>query len=72
VFFLLFVEKLDMEHIRAFRVELIVDFSDLYLYAEFKKMNPGLKVGFSKFYSLCPKWCVTVSSSGAHSVCVCK
>ena len=35
-------------------------------------MNPGLKVGFSKFCSLRPKWCVTVSSSGSHSVCVCK
>jgi len=42
------------------------------LYAEFKKVNPGLKVGFSKFCSLRPKWCVTVSSSGAHSICVCK
>ena len=30
------------------------------------------KIGFSKFYQLCPKWCVTVnSSSGIHSVCVC-
>ena len=43
------------------------------LYAELKKkINPGLKVGFSQFCSLHPKWCVTVSSSGADSVCVCK
>ena len=37
----------------------------------FKEQNPGLKIGFSKFCSLRPKWCVTVGSSGTHSVCVC-
>ena len=41
------------------------------LFSEFKRINPHCKVGFSKFCSLRPKWCVTVSSSGTHSVCVC-
>ena len=27
------------------------------------------KISFSKF---CPKWCVPVTSSGMHSVCVCQ
>eukprot|EP00112_Aurelia_sp_Birch-Aquarium-sp1_P016223 Seg366.9 transcript_id=Seg366.9/GoldUCD/mRNA.D3Y31 product="ARL14 effector protein" protein_id=Seg366.9/GoldUCD/D3Y31 len=41
------------------------------LFSEFKRTHPNCKVGFSKFCSLRPKWCVTVSSSGTHSVCVC-
>ena len=41
------------------------------LYVLFKEQNPELKVGFSKFCSLRPKWCVIVGTSGAHSVCVC-
>lgn len=41
------------------------------LYVLFKEQNPEVKIGFSKFCSLRPKWCVTVSSSGTHSVCVC-
>lgn len=41
------------------------------LYAEFKKLNPDNKVGFSKFASLRPKQCVLAGSSGTHSVCVC-
>ena len=28
-------------------------------------------IGLSKFCELRPKWCVTVLSSGTHSVCVC-
>ena len=32
-----------------------------------------LKIGFSKFCQLRPKWCVTVdSTSGVHCVCVCE
>jgi len=45
------------------------------LYAPFNKthMQHGLKkVGFLKFASLRPKWCVLAGSSGTHSVCVCK
>ena len=30
-----------------------------------------MKIGFSKFCTLCPKWCVIAGSSGTHSVCVC-
>jgi hypothetical protein len=36
------------------------------------KTETGLKIGFSKFVELRPKWCVTVSSSGSHNVCVCE
>ena len=31
----------------------------------------GNEVGFSKFCELRPKWCVTVTSSGMHNICVC-
>ena len=41
------------------------------LYAAYKAMYPENKIGLSKFCSLRPKWCVTVNSSGSHSVCVC-
>ena len=41
------------------------------MYAEFKKVNPGIKIGLSKFCSLKPKWCVYAGASGTHSVCVC-
>ncbi len=41
------------------------------LYAAYKEKFPNHKVGRSKFIELRPKWCVTVSSSGSHSVCVC-
>ncbi len=30
------------------------------------------KIGFSKFSSLHPKWCVPVTWAGMHSVCVCE
>ena len=36
-----------------------------------KQKYPTHKVQLSKFCSLHPKWCITVSSSGTHSVCVC-
>ena len=38
------------------------------LYLELKKLNPECKIGFSKFCELRPKWCITVNSSGTHSV----
>lgn len=41
------------------------------LYALFKKQYPESQIGFSKFCALRPKWCITVGSSGTHSVCVC-
>ena len=42
------------------------------LYANYKKLYPNDKIGFTKFWDLKPKWCVTVASSGIHSVCVCE
>ena len=42
------------------------------LHLEFKK-GTDIKIGFSNFCELRPKWCIPVgSASGAHSVCVCK
>jgi hypothetical protein len=41
------------------------------LYLEFKKNFPNIKVGFSKFVSLKPKWCFTITSHNAHNICVC-
>ena len=41
------------------------------LYAAYKQKYSTHKIQLSKFCSLRPKWCVTVSSYGTHSVCVC-
>ena len=41
------------------------------LYVAYKERYPDHKIGLSKFCELRPKWCVTVLSSGTHSVCVC-
>ena len=41
------------------------------LYQSFKSKHNDVKVGFSKFASLRPKWCVLAGSSGTHSVWVC-
>ena len=41
------------------------------LYVAYKDKYPMHKIGLSKFCELRPKWCVPVSSSGSHSVCVC-
>ena len=41
------------------------------LFVAFKERNPDVKIGVSKFCTLCPKWCVIAGSSGLHSVCVC-
>ena len=41
------------------------------MYVEFKQRTK-LNIGLSKFCELRPKWCVTVDSSGMHSVCVCQ
>lgn len=49
---------------------LLVNLKELYI--EFKKRYESIKVGFSKFCSLRPRWCVTVDSPGMHSVCVCE
>ena len=41
------------------------------LYSFFKEKHPECKVSRSKFCELRPKECITVGSSGSHSVCVC-
>ena len=41
------------------------------LHSIFKTKYPTMQIGFSKFCSLCPKWCVVHGSSRTHSVCVC-
>ena len=38
------------------------------LFVTFKERNPDVNIGFSKFCTLCPKWCVIAGSSGTHSV----
>ena len=41
------------------------------LHIDFVKAT-GIRIGFSTFCALRPKSCVTVGSSGSHSVCVCE
>ncbi|KAG1656070.1 ARL14 effector protein [Nymphon striatum] len=41
------------------------------IYGEYKLKYPEIRIGFSKFCELRPKWCITVGASGTHSVCVC-
>ena len=41
-------------------------------YTEFKKSNPDIKVGLSKFCELRPRWCVSVGPKSTHTVCVCE
>ena len=36
----------------------------------FKLKFSNVKNGFSKFFSLFPKCCITVANSGSHTVCV--
>ena len=42
------------------------------LYLEFKKLNPNVKIGFSKICELQPMQIVNVNSSGMYNVCVCE
>ena len=37
----------------------------------FKLRYSTVKIGFSKFCTIRPKWCIMVDSSGSHSVCIC-
>ena len=41
------------------------------LYSALGGKYPNIKIRFSKFCTLRPKWCVLAGSSGTHSVCVC-
>lgn len=50
---------------------LLLNIKELYL--EFVKISLDVKIGFSKFCELRPKWCIPVGgASGLHSVCVCE
>ena len=42
------------------------------LFLKLKKEYPTVKIGFSKFCELRPKWVKTVIHNGVHSVCVCR
>ena len=48
---------------------LLANFKELHSIS--KSKYPARQIGFSKFCSLHPKWCVLPGSSGTHSVCVC-
>ena len=41
------------------------------LFKAFKVRYPEVKIGFSKFCSLRPKWYTLAGASGTHTVCVC-
>ena len=41
------------------------------IYANFKAEFPSLKIVFSTFALLQPKWCTPVGVAGLHNVCVC-
>lgn len=62
--------KTDLGRIRLQIRLLLLNLKELYL--EFKKLHPGIKVGFSKFCELKPEQCIPVGGKGTHSVCVCK
>ena len=42
------------------------------LYVEYESKYPTDKVGFSKFCDSRPKWCIPVTASCMHTVCVCE
>ena len=41
------------------------------LYTAFKEKRPYVNIGFSKFCSLRPKWCVLADSKMTYSVSIC-
>ena len=41
------------------------------LYSSFLKEHADIKIGFSRFCQLQPKWCILLGASGTHCVCVC-
>ena len=42
-----------------------------YVYNNFTRQHPTMKIGFSKFCSLRPPHCILAGSGGTHTVCVC-
>ena len=61
--------KVNVEKIQMQKRLLLVNLRELYL--AFKEQTKE-QISFSKFCELRPKWCLPVSSSGMHSVCVCE
>lgn len=51
------------------KVLILVNLNELY--AAYKFEHPSIKIGFSKFCMLRPKWCVLAGSAGTHFVCIC-
>jgi hypothetical protein len=49
---------------------ILINLKELYL--EYTKKHVQDKIGFSKFCEIRPKWCLPVTASGMHSVCVCE
>ena len=41
------------------------------LYASFNTRHPEMKIGFSKFASLCPKWCIYICWSLRYPLSMC-
>ena len=60
--------SVDGQHVHKQKCHLLINMKELHL--EFKKLT-GMQIGLSKFCSLRPPWCVTVTDSGTHSVCMC-
>ena len=42
------------------------------LFMQYKNKYPTDKVGFAKFCELRPKWCLPVTATGMHAICVCQ
>ncbi|GBM81442.1 hypothetical protein AVEN_258135-1 [Araneus ventricosus] len=38
---------------------------------EYKQKCPEIKIVFSTFCCLCPKWCILAGAPGTHAVCLC-
>lgn len=61
--------KIEGQRVQQQKRLLLINLKEMY--ELFKQKESDHKIGFSKFCELRPRWCVTVASSGAHSVCVC-
>ena len=64
-----FTVKVDRQKEKFQKHLLLLNIREVFL--EFKKVNPDVQTGFSKFCELQPKYIVNVNSSGMHKVCVC-
>ena len=41
------------------------------LYNLLKEKYPASKISLTKFFELCPKWCISSGCSGTQNVCIC-